>query len=58
MGVEQLMMGDNELVRLGHVASFCNKNNCLAKSLFSIVWHNFVVFFTTLVDLVAGSFVV
>ncbi len=37
---------------------FCNNGNCLAKNLFSIVWHNFVVFSMTFVNLVASSFVV
>jgi hypothetical protein len=58
MGIDQLMMGDDEPVRLGPVASFYDNGNCLAKSLLSVVWHNFVVFFPTLVDFVVGNFVV
>ncbi len=58
MGIDQLMMGDDEPVRLGPIASFCDNDNCLAKSLLSIVWHNFVFFFPTLVDFVVGNFVV
>jgi hypothetical protein len=58
MGANQLMMGDDEPTRLGPAASFHDNGNYFVRSLFSIVWHNSVVFSMTFVDFVTSSFVV
>ncbi len=54
MGIDQLMMGNDEPTGLGLVISFCDNGNCFAKSLFLAMWHNFAIFLTTLVDIVAS----
>jgi hypothetical protein len=58
MGTYQQMMGGNEPVGLGLVASFHDNGIYFTRCLFSVVWHNFAIFLTTLLDFVTGSFVV
>jgi hypothetical protein len=47
MGIDQLMMGDNEPTRLGFTTLSHDNGNCLDKSLLATVWHNSIVFSTT-----------
>ncbi len=58
MGADQLMIGSDEPIGLGLVASSHNNGNCFTKCLLSTMWHNSTVFLTTLVDFVVGIFVV